>query len=592
MKYLLFKIIILVLTTGAFAQHESLIINIRNRNVTSLNGKWRYIPDINKKNMGFEHTKIPEKKWDIHEHNFPSSDWLYVPGDWNSQKEDLKFYEGKLWYQTYFFYDLPKDKRLFIYFGAANYKTTVFVNGVHLGTHIGGFTPFNFEISDTILKKRNSLVVSVDNTRDVNGIPPFETDWWNYGGITRDVYLAEFNNVFVRDYLVELKKGTNNVIQGYVQLSNALPDVEIDIFIPEKSKHIKRKTDEKGRFQFESRIPGLMLWDVKNPKLYDIHIKVKDNLLHDKIGFRSIEAQGNDILLNGKPVFLRGICIHEESPLREGRAWSAEDALILLNRAKELHCNFVRLAHYPHNEHMYRLADEMGLMVWEELPLYWSVNWDNKQTYQLAENMLTEMITRDKNRAGIIVWSMANETGDNPARNRFLSNLIAETRRIDDSRLISAALHINGKESDKYTKVVNDKLGKQLDIICVNEYFGWYQGLPGIIDSINWDIQFNKPFLFSEFGAGALQGFHGDSLTRWSEEYQDYYYKETIEMLDRIPELRGITPWLLVDFKSPRRLFPYIQDFYNKKGLYSERGEKKKAFYTLMKYYQKIEKSE
>ena len=542
--------------------------------------------------MGFEHTKIPEKKWDIHEHNFPSSDWLYVPGDWNSQKEDLKFYEGKLWYQTYFFYDLPKDKRLFIYFGAANYKTTVFVNGVHLGTHIGGFTPFNFEISDTILKKRNSLVVSVDNTRDVNGIPPFETDWWNYGGITRDVYLAEFNNVFVRDYLVELKKGTNNVIQGYVQLSNALPDVEIDIFIPEKSKHIKRKTDEKGRFQFESRIPGLMLWDVKNPKLYDIHIKVKDNLLHDKIGFRSIEAQGNDILLNGKPVFLRGICIHEESPLREGRAWSAEDALILLNRAKELHCNFVRLAHYPHNEHMYRLADEMGLMVWEELPLYWSVNWDNKQTYQLAENMLTEMITRDKNRAGIIVWSMANETGDNPARNRFLSNLIAETRRIDDSRLISAALHINGKESDKYTKVVNDKLGKQLDIICVNEYFGWYQGLPGIIDSINWDIQFNKPFLFSEFGAGALQGFHGDSLTRWSEEYQDYYYKETIEMLDRIPELRGITPWLLVDFKSPRRLFPYIQDFYNKKGLYSERGEKKKAFYTLMKYYQKIEKSE
>jgi beta-glucuronidase len=134
--------------------------------------------------------------------------------------------------------------------------------------------------------------------------------------------------------------------------------------------------------------------------------------------------------------------------------------------------------------------------------------------------------------------------------------------------------------------VVDDELGNLADIISVNAYYGWYQGLPDRIDKINWDIQFNKPFMFSEIGGGALQGYHGDSLTRWSEEYQAYVYEESVEMFSRIPQLKGVSPWLLVDFRSPRRLFPYIQDFYNRKGLISDRGEKKKAFYILKEYYQ------
>ncbi len=574
-----------VLSSGLFAQHPNLITNIRDRDITSLSGKWRYLLDINKKSMGFEHTKIPVNKWDIHEHNFPGSDWLYVPGDWNSQRDELNLYEGKLWYQKYFTYKLPEKRRLFIYFGAANYKTEVFINGTLIGQHEGGFTPFNFEISDTLLSDQNSIVVAVDNTRESSGIPPFETDWWNYGGITREVFLVETPEVFIRDYLVSLKKEDRNTIEGYVEVSPNISEKLVTIEIPELSLIVEGKTNKNGRLLFNKKAEGIELWSPGSPKLYKVQIKSDMEVITDKIGFRTIKTMGSEILLNGQPVFLKGICVHEENPLGKGRAWSEEHARVLLERAKELNCNFVRLAHYPHNEHMVKLADEMGIMIWEELPLYWAVDWDNDQTYMLAEQMATEMITRDKNRSSIIIWSVANETGNNTDRNIFLGKLIEHTRQLDNTRLISAALLIDHKNSDKYTKVVNDNLGDIVDIISVNQYYGWYQGLPDIIDKINWKIEFDKPFFFSEFGAGALQGYHGDSLTRWSEEYQEYYYRETLEMLDRVDKLRGISPWLLVDFKSPRRLFPFIQDYYNKKGLYSERGEKKKAFYLLRNYY-------
>src|SRR6185295_6986888 len=154
----------------------------------------------------------------------------------------------------------------------------------------------------------------------------------------------------------------------------------------------------------------------EDPKLYQVIISSRDYSLSDRIGFRSIEARGADILLNGKPMFLRGISIHEESPLRGGRAFSEDDARMLLTWAKELGCNFVRLAHYPHNEHIIRIADEMGIMVWSEIPVYWTVLWENPETFANARNQLEENITRDKNRASVILWSVANETPVNDAR--------------------------------------------------------------------------------------------------------------------------------------------------------------------------------
>jgi beta-glucuronidase len=290
-------------------------------------------------------------------------------------------------------------------------------------------------------------------------------------------------------------------------------------------------------------------------------------------------------LLNGKSIFLKGISIHEENPIRGGRANSLEDARLLLGWAKELGCNFVRLAHYPHNEFMPRLADEMGILVWEENPVYWTIQWTNPETFATASNQLKEVITRDKNRASVIVWSMANETPVIPERIKFLSNLADTARKYDNTRLISAALEQHAKSGNDQVRVIEDPFAEFVDIVSFNEYIGWYDGLPDKCARITWDIPFNKPVVISEFGADALEGMHGDSLTRWSEEYQEYLYKENIKMVSKIPQLRGMTPWILADFRSPRRVLPVIQDGWNRKGLVSENGRKKRAFFILQQYY-------
>ncbi len=588
MKCLNHVLFLLLLSSPLYVNGQSeLITNIDTRSKISLNGKWRYHVDAFDQMDSYK-DNVPEKRWDIHEYNFPTADWLYVPGDWNSQRKILFLYEGHVFYRKKINYTKKEDKRVFLYFGAANYKADVYLNKELIGTHEGGFTPFNIEVTNTIKNGENSIVVNVDNYRKPDRVPAMSTDWWNYGGLTRDVFIVETNKTFIRDYHVQLKNGNKNSIKGWVQLDGDGLRQKITLNIPGLTIHQEIKTDKNGYAGFEITANNIELWSPDNPKLYNVVIEAADTKIEDQIGFRTIETKGTDILLNGNPIFLRGICIHEESPVREGRAWSEEDAEILLKWAKELNCNYVRLAHYPHNEHMVKMADKMGILVWEELPIYWGIDWEDTAAYNIAEQQLKEMITRDKNRASIIIWSMANETGNNPARNKFLKNLINTSRSMDNTRLISAALLINHKESDKTTKVVDDELGKLADIISVNAYYGWYQGLPDLIDQINWDIRFDKPFMFSEIGGGALQGYHGDSLTRWSEEYQAYVYEESVEMFSRIPQLKGVSPWLLVDFRSPRRLFPYIQDFYNRKGLISDRGEKKKAFYILKEYYQTI----
>jgi beta-glucuronidase len=119
-----------------------------------------------------------------------------------------------------------------------------------------------------------------------------------------------------------------------------------------------------------------------------------------------------------------------------------------------------------------------------------------------------------------------------------------------------------------------------------NEYGGWYWSEPKELPKYTFDVKFNKPVVISEFGAGALAGFHGNEDTMWSEELQELFYIKQLEMLEKIDGLRGMTPWILVDFKSPRRQNPVYQNFWNRKGLISETGIKKKAFYVLQKYYE------
>ncbi len=581
---------------GMVSGQNNLIQNVRERNTFTLNGKWNAIVDpyetgyydyrLKPSSNGFFMDKQAKDKTERVEYNFDLSGNLIVPGSWNMQREKLFLYEGSVWYRRVFDYQKQKESnRVFVYFGGANYEKDVYFNKMKLGKHIGGFTPFNYEITDLLDDKDNKLILKVDNKRKREGVPTVNTDWFNYGGITRDVFIVEVPSVFIEDYMIQLKNGSDNVIAGHIKLNGAIKKQEVNIYFPELdySKNVEVSANGIGKFEF--KVDDLELWSPDNPKLYRVKIESEKDIVQDKIGFRNISTEGDQIVLNGEPLFLRGICIHEENPLRGDRAFSKEDARILLNWAKELNCNFVRLAHYPHNEYMVRLADEMGIMVWEENPVYWTILWDNQSTFQNAKNQLIDLISRDKNRASVIIWSMANETPVSEERTEFLANLAEIARGLDNTRLISAAMEKSPVEGKEDIFKVEDPFAEYVDVVSFNQYYGWYEGSHQKLPDIEWKVPYNKPVIVSEFGAGALAGYHADKETVWSEEYQEELYEKTIEMLDNIDHFQGVTPWILADFRSPRRLLPEIQDGWNRKGLISETGNKKKAFYVLKNYY-------
>ncbi|HEY0777557.1 MAG TPA: glycoside hydrolase family 2 TIM barrel-domain containing protein [Gemmatirosa sp.] len=588
-------------TAPAAAQSATapLITNVAGRVTTTLDGHWativdpfengyynyRHRPDPN----GYFRDRKPEGN-ELVEYDFDRSPQLAVPGDWNTQRDDLRWYEGTVWYETRFTRTLAPGRRLFVHFGAANYEARAWLNGTELGVHEGGFTPFDFEVTRLLRSGPNDLVVKVDNRRRADAVPTVNSDWWNYGGLTREVTLVETPATFVRDYTLQLDPQNPERARGWVQLDGpAAATTPVTVRIPGARLTQTVTPDASGRATLSLDATRLTRWSTERPTLYDVEVATAGETVRDRIGFRTISVRGTQILLNGRPIFLRGVAVHEEAPYEARRAFSRDDARGLLGWVHELGGNFVRLAHYPHNEAMLRTADEMGILVWAEIPVYWTIAWENPATLASAEQQLGEMITRDRNRAAVALWSVANETprDSNPAagpRITFLKALVARARLLDSTRLVTAALE--HRYSDPHTIAIDDPLGNSLDVIGNNEYLGWYDGTPEKADSIRWTSAFDKPLVMSELGGGALQGRHGATAERWTEEYQARLYEHQVAMLARIPFLAGMTPWILKDFRSPRRPLPGIQDYFNRKGLVSERGEKKQAFEVLRRYYE------
>ena len=587
-RALLLLVFLLNAILSANSQSPSpLIENIYHRQSNSLNGDWNIIVD--RYGEGATHQRLFENHKqqspdELVEYAFDGSNTLKVPADWNTQRKELLFYEGTIWYEKDFQYQPKPGVRTFLYVGAANYAATIYVNTQKVCAHEGGFTPFNCEITNVVKSGANFVTISVNNDRRKERVPALSTDWWNYGGITRDVMIVEVPEAYVRGYSLQLDRGNREHISGWVQLAGAHSPQPVKVRIPELKVEATVTTDASGMANFSIDTHGLQLWSPETPKLYTVEVESGADRVKDDIGFRTIEVRGTDILLNGKPIYLRGISVHEESPIHGGRATSEEDAKVLLGWVKELGGNYVRLAHYPHNEYMTRAADRMGLLVWSEIPVYWDIDWKNPAAMQSAKQQLEEMITRDRNKASIILWSVSNESPRVPERLAFLQELIKTARQLDATRLITSATN-RTSSAGAYQRVLDDPLIAELDVYGTNEYLGWYEGKVADIDLTTWATPYNKPLLISEFGAGAKEGMHGDKGTRFTEEFQQDFYQRQLEMLSKIPSLRGMSPWVLVDFRSPRRLRPGIQDYFNRKGLISSEGKKKKAFYVLQKFY-------
>ncbi len=603
------------------------IANVYARRFTRLGGSWEAVIDPYRQGdlAGVAPRAVePQSPSDLAEFSFRNGLRLEVPGDWNTQDPRLVFYQGVVWYKREFSHTPQRRRRSYLWFGAANYRAAVYLNGLLLGRHEGGFTPFNFEVTGRLREGDNLLVVRVDSERGADDVPAPTTDWHNYGGLTRDVLLIDVPETFVRDYLVQLVENADDRIGGWIELEGERAGREVRLRIPELGVDRKMTSDERGRVEFAvSARPEL--WTPDRPRLYEVEISSGEDLIGDQIGFRSVAVRGDEILLNGQPIFLRGISLHEEAPGQgQGRAHSPEHAERLLGWASELGANFVRLAHYPHSQHMARLADRLGLLVWEEIPVYWDIDFGNPVTRARAERQLSELIARDRNRASVVLWSIGNETPTSPERQQFMSALAQHVRRLDPSRLVTAALLTSagdlvqfvmrgylpallGLPTGDWIYRVRDPLAELVDVQALNQYFGWYysgaMGLLGPFSShhtrrvmidhmhrIRIESESSKPMLMSELGAGAKAGLHAPEheLVAYSEEYQALVYRRQIEMLRQQSGLAGLSPWVLKDFRSPLRLYQGVQDYWNRKGLISERGEKKAAFEVLQRVYREM----
>ena len=630
-----------------YAKPSTLIGWIDNREYLSLNGQWKYIVDPMNNGLpetsffgGFPENKTQKDGYELIEYNFDQADVINVPGAWNEQKDDLFFYQGSIWLFKKFNFSIDPNKLNHLYIGASNFSTKIFLNGERVGQFNSGYTAFNFDISDYLINGENVLLVQINANLSEDSVPTKKTDWWPYGGLVGDVLIVNTPKIFIENAYVQISDLQKKQLNFRAKL-NLNKNMNIKLIIDELNLQRSFTTNKNGEIDESIKFKNIDLWSPDNPKLYNVTVKIEGDEIVDQIGFREIKTKGKQIFLNGTPIKFKGISMHAEPIGEKGVAFSKAHFESLVTTSKELNINFIRAAHYPYTRHMAKVCDELGIMLWEEIPVYWNINWTNKQTKEDALNMLSNLVTRDWNRASVVVWSLGNETPFSKDRMTFMNDLKERLGKLDVSRLKSAAIlsgdaqtfsklisiiakagletkDLTAKERYTFEEIVksvpvpvekllpfeiniNDPLANELDLIAYNEYFGWYyssffSAQIGIRESLLREImfelmpsfiirsEFNKPIHISEFGAGAKHSFKKTNQV-WSEEYQAKVYLKQLEMLKSNPQVQGISPWILKDFRSMMRPLNNVQDFYNRKGLIDENGNKKQAFSVLSNFY-------
>lgn len=551
-----------------------------------LNGTWQYA--IDQYDACLRQQWYKEKRFDENGYTLPLDysfdQWpsIQLPCCWNVVDEKFLLYDGSMVFTRKFSCCRKNSERILLKIGAANYLCRVFLNGDYIGMHRGGSTPCYFDLTDSI-SAENRIILVVDSTRRPEQVPTENTDWFNYGGVYRDIELIHLPEVHIRDFQIGLvPDSTYNKVQVMVKLSESCSGTA-ELVIEELG--VKEQIlIENGAGEAVVEVKP-QLWSPDSPKLYDVQLSCMDDFVCDRVGFREIKVEHGEIILNGKPVFLRGISCHEDSAVN-GKALTDDERLENILLAQELGCNFMRIAHYPHSERMARLADEKGILLWEEIPVYWAIRFDREATYEDAQNQLRELMRRDWNRASVIIWSVGNENADTDDRLRFMGRLAKCAHEEGGNRLVSAACLVDGEKN-----VIADRLAEYLDVIGINEYCGWYTPDFEKLPQLMANSRPQKPVIITEFGADALGGHHGTITDKGTEECQAYVYERQIAELRKIDYIKGMTPWILYDFRCPRRT-SCIQNYYNRKGLCSpDKSYKKMAFGFLQKFYLELKDS-
>ena len=580
------------------------IVNASGRPTESLNGRWNFGADW--------YDTCRRAKWFQEEASDAAGrpmpldwDWeawerMTVPSCWNMEREELHYFEGSgVYTRTFRYVPETEGERAFLRFEGASYRASVFLNGTFLGTHDGASTPFCAEITGAA-KAENRIIVVVEARKRSDRVPMDNTDWFNYGGLYRDVILLRTPRVFIKDWFLRLvPDGTFGTVELDVQVAAAagtsgaadgearlrIAELGVDAAFPVRGGSGKLRLAVKPE-----------LWSPEKPKLYEVEVTFAQtsgaaagpgssasaaDSVRDKVGFREIRVEGRNILLNGKPIFLKGVCVHEDHYLT-GKTTDEATIRSTIAHLKEMNGYFLRLAHYPHDGRFARIADEEGVLLWEEVPVYWAIAFDNAATYADAENQLAELVLRDRNRASVVIWSVGNENADTDARLSFMSRLAAAARDLDGTRPISAACLINHEKL-----AIQDRLVDSLDIIGINEYYGWYDPDFSKLPRILANSDPSKPVIITEFGGDARLGERGTVDDLWTEDKQKRLYEKQVEVISSCPYIKGTTPWILYDFRCPRRLNRY-QELFNRKGLIDAgRKVKKPAFDVMAAFYKR-----
>lgn len=602
------------------------------REMIGLNGDWFFQTDSDNvgENEGWFNPEFSRDGWRTHP----------VPGTWNAVFEDLFRYEGVGWYARKV--DRPdgiegKLARLAIH--AAFLESKVWFNGYPLGSHSGGYTPAYYEIkTDMWRDDDNWLVVRVDNLITDKTVPTTTMigdrhGWYPWGGITRDVYLEILPPVYIFKAdirAVPINDFKNGDFTAYVGIHNMLEEpVEVEIsaavmptkdllssappntpdfaatpeFIEEIKKDVRIGPHSVElpalgtKFvKLSAVLPNVNLW-LEHPSGYQLFITTKSLEGSDFAGyyfaFRKFEIDGEKILLDGKPRFLYGINRHEDAPetgFTQPYKIVVTDGVLL----RKLGVNHIRPGHYPCHSAFLRMMDLHGVTVTEEIPVYQNTGrtMSDPEVIANAETQLIEMIERDRNHPSIIIWSLANEINTfTPESADFIRHLKAVANKWDPTRPVTVEIAVN-------PFVTRDYVSDIVDIVSLNQYFGWYYGRINDLDKFldKYHKKFpGRPYIISEFGAGALYGRHVGKVGpephsdhSYSEEFQDMFYRRQWKIIASKPYVVGAMPWVFADFHmewEPTTGKPHPVEWMNLKGLLSLNREKKKAFFTIQELY-------
>ena len=556
----------------------------------------------------------------------PGEEMIPVPASFQDfyTEKDIREYTGDFWYETDFF--VPGEwegREILLRFGAATHRASVYVNGILITEHEGGFLPFSAKVTTVVrYDSYNKVVVKVNNELTCTNIPCGETitmpngkkmsipyfDFFNYAGLQRSVYLLALPGESIVDFDLDYAIHGKNAEVSYQIRTNGEHAVQLALF-DAKGHCVAQKDGKEGVLYVENA----RLWQVRNAYLYRLRIRIMDgeeliDEYEQEIGIRTVKVEGTDILINGEPVYLKGFGKHEDSDI-VGRGFSIGIMKRDFELMKWIGANSFRTSHYPYSEEIYQMADREGFLIIDEVPavgMFQSLmNFmeasTGKQTAFFEKETtpvllkahlraIEEMIARDKNHPSVVAWSLLNEPETtNEAAVPYFKEVFDLANKLDmQKRPRTFALIMNSLPD-------TCKCYQFSDIIALNRYYGWYMK-GGYEISVAEELfrkemnawkekKLNKPFIFTEYGADTLASEHKLPSVMWSQEYQDEYLKMTHEVFDSYDFIKGEQIWNFADFQTTEGIMRVNG---NKKGVFTRQRQPKDIAYKLKERWENL----